>query len=192
MSTRGAWGFRVGGADKLVYNHFDSGPDHLGEAVAAFASEATGDVERCRARAVALLPVHPGQPASLAALARLRFCGVPVVADGGAPDWYDVLREIHGSPEDLLALGVYEDAAGFVGDSLFCEYAYVVNLDRCELEVYRGLNRDPGAPGRYAHLVSAGGYRGVALVEAYPIDAIPPDWAEPLLSPDEDDALTPF
>lgn len=31
----------------------------------------------------------------------------------------------------------------FVGDSLFCEWAYVVDLDNQVLEVYKGFNKDP-------------------------------------------------
>lgn len=30
MSTRGAYGFRIDGQDKITYNHFDSYPDSLG------------------------------------------------------------------------------------------------------------------------------------------------------------------
>jgi hypothetical protein len=35
----------------------------------------------------------------------------------------------------------------FAGDSLFCEYAYVVNLDTQSLEVYKGFNKEPLAEG---------------------------------------------
>ena len=31
MSTRGAWGFRIGSQDKVTYNHFDSYLDGLGD-----------------------------------------------------------------------------------------------------------------------------------------------------------------
>lgn len=34
----------------------------------------------------------------------------------------------------------------FAGDSLFCEFAYVINLDREILEVYRGFNKEPLKP----------------------------------------------
>ena len=40
------------------------------------------------------------------------------------------------TPEAYLSLE-------FAGDSLFCEYAYVVDLDRDRLEVYRGFNKEP-------------------------------------------------
>jgi hypothetical protein len=35
-----------------------------------------------------------------------------------------------------------QDNAGFAHDSLFCEWAYVVDLDRYVFEVYKGFNQD--------------------------------------------------
>lgn len=41
----------------------------------------------------------------------------------------------------------------FAGDSLFCEWAYVVDMDRRTLEVYRGFNKKPlGAHARFKFL----------------------------------------
>ena len=36
MGTRGLWGFRKDGKDKLTYNHFDSYPDCLGHTIVEF------------------------------------------------------------------------------------------------------------------------------------------------------------
>ena len=36
MGTRGLWGFRKNGEDKLTYNHYDSYPDYLGRTVVEF------------------------------------------------------------------------------------------------------------------------------------------------------------
>jgi len=35
MGTRGAYGFRKNGIDKVTYNHFDSYPEQLGESLEA-------------------------------------------------------------------------------------------------------------------------------------------------------------
>lgn len=35
-----------------------------------------------------------------------------------------------------------QNSIGFAGDSLFCEYAYVLDLDNEVLEVYKGFNQD--------------------------------------------------
>ena len=38
----------------------------------------------------------------------------------------------------------------FLNNSLFCEYAYIINLDDGVLEYYTGGNRKPSDKGRYA------------------------------------------
>lgn len=45
------------------------------------------------------------------------------------------------------------DHSEFAADSLFCEWAYVVDLDKMNLEVYQGFNKNPVPAGeRFAHL----------------------------------------
>jgi hypothetical protein len=41
---------------------------------------------------------------------------------------------------DATQLG---DSLSFAGDSLFCEFAYVVNMDTEMLEIYQGYNKEP-------------------------------------------------
>ena len=42
------------------------------------------------------------------------------------------------------------DESRFLIDSLFCEFAYIINLDTNKFEVYVGFNKNPNAAGRYA------------------------------------------
>ena len=42
------------------------------------------------------------------------------------------------------------DEHRFLLDSLFCEFAYIINLDTNKFEVYVGFNKNPNAAGRYA------------------------------------------
>lgn len=71
---------------------------------------------------------------------------------------------------------IIEDDTGFLADSLFCEWAYIINLDSDKLEIYKGFNKDPQAKGRYAHLYDEdgvnNGYYGVALVLELPFDKL--------------------
>jgi len=73
-----------------------------------------------------------------------------------------------------------ECAVDFMADSVFCEYAYILNLDTEELEFYRGRNTNPHAAGRYAAkgrwsppspMVGVS-YYGVRLVKAIPFVVI--------------------
>lgn len=65
---------------------------------------------------------------------------------------------------------------GFAQDSLFCEWAYVIDMDKRVLEVYRGFNTSPvpktnrfyvaNAKGEKAH--SGHEYHAIALKKKYP------------------------
>lgn len=51
----------------------------------------------------------------------------------------DVLNIVHDRKESVKLV----NSIGFAKDSLFCEWAYVIDLDNDTLEVYRGFNRTP-------------------------------------------------
>ena len=69
--------------------------------------------------------------------------------------------------------------AGFAADSLFCEWAYVINLDEDVLEVYRGFQEAAHDKGRFADYEveerQKGKYWPVAEVVRFPFDRLPDD-----------------
>lgn len=62
----------------------------------------------------------------------------------------------------------------FLKDSLFCEYAYIINLTTNSLEYYEGFNKNPKASGRYASFTVYDDkkYYGVALKMVIALDEL--------------------
>ena len=90
-------------------------------------------------------------------------------------EWYCLLRKTQG---DLFLfnndLRHMIDSHQFLADSLFCEWAYIVNLDSEKLEVYRGFNKDPHASGRYSRksVDRHSEFNGVTLIKDIPVSDI--------------------
>ena len=72
------------------------------------------------------------------------------------------------------------DSRSFMKDSLFCEWAYVINLTTNKLEIYRGFQKKPQKNRYYTRKQICKGYYNVKLVIEFPLDAIPDDWVEQL------------
>lgn len=67
----------------------------------------------------------------------------------------------------------------FAADSLFCEYAYVVDFDKGTFEVFKGFNQSPLAETERFYGLKcddvAKGYEPVRHVKTYQLDALPTD-----------------
>jgi hypothetical protein len=156
MGTRGAYGFLIDGQEKVTYNHFDSYPEGLGikilETIQPYCQNEDG-LEQMRA------------------VAR----GIKLVAD--TEENYERLYKFQGKLGLVLTGAVTQmiNNASFLHDSLFCEWAYIVNLDENLLEVYRGFTTSPKAAGRYAarHAGYKTEYYGVRLIHTYPLLELP-------------------
>ena len=164
MGTRGCIGFRFQGTDKLTYKHSDSYPSHLG--VKMIETVRTFDDEQLAGTAARLTMVNEDEVPS--AELQAKYNGQADTTD----DWYWLLREIQGEIAPYVTGGVDHmiEYSGFMANSLFCEWAYILNMDERSLEIYRGFNKDPEAPGRYAALGEGDdmGYRGVRLYTVLP------------------------
>jgi len=185
MGTRGIVGFRLDGKDKLSYSHFDSYPECLGATVVNFVKSV--DPITLLAQVKVLKPVPKRKP-NAEEIKRLAEFTDLKVSEQSTSDWYCLLRETQGEPEAILKSGFFSDSKTFIRDSLFCEYAYIINLDEGTLEMYRGFQAEKHNKGRYGKRGRLKGekYYPCALVATFPLDSIPDDW-EAKAFPSEDD-----
>lgn len=85
---------------------------------------------------------------------------------------------------DRIASNCLEDSLTFAADSLFCEWAYVVDFDKRTFEVYKGFNKIPLEKSdrfyflrEYESEVKYSGkcYHGVKLAKEFNLDDLPDD-----------------
>lgn len=179
MGTRGAYGFRLNETDYIIYNHWDSYPGGLGQSIL---DQLLGqDIDQMREAVAKLQPVndrtdHPTPEL----IEKYKSYADTNVGNQDLDDWYCLLRRTQGTIIPFLTGGVehYIDGAGFLLDSLFCEWAYIINLDTEMLEIYSGFHQNPGDPesdGRYAATPDPNGshrntnYYGVRQIYQVPL-----------------------
>lgn len=137
MSTRGALVFRVNGEDKITYNHSDSYPAGLGRNVAEFVQKIVREdrVEEFKTKAANLVTPREED------------------RDQAGSTWYKKCRADQGLAEAILDFGTHPRAGdGWMSDSLFNEWSFVINFDESTVEVYQGFQRSLHAKGRYCTL----------------------------------------
>ena len=86
----------------------------------------------------------------------------------------DILYMVQNHPEGLKL----QDSISFAADGMFCEWAWVVDLDKRTFEGYRGFGREPlTEQDRFYFLrdLEEDGYSGVRLVAEWSIDELPSD-----------------
>lgn len=71
-----------------------------------------------------------------------------------------------------------ENSISFAADGLFCEWAWVIDLDKRTFEGYRGFGKEPlSEQDRFYFLkdLENRGYGGVKLAAEWPLDRLPTD-----------------
>lgn len=161
MGTRGAFGVTIDGIDKVMYNQFDSYPEGLGMDLATqltdLLEERGLEGIRALAREVIVLDEDAEDTPRLImerTKGRYHNGGVSTGADP-----YSLVRELQGNLTAILTdAKLILDAREFMNDSLFCEWAYIANLDTCTLDIYKGFQN-----------TAEGNYGPVAMVEKIPL-----------------------
>jgi hypothetical protein len=198
MGTRGAFGFILGESEKIAYNHFDSYPDGKGLDVLRFVRGADLPYLRQQAEELKVVGDTPPTPEDVEALKPWTDLGV---SEQSTEDWYCLTRGMQGDLGETLNSGYMLDGSDFPLDSLFCEWAYIVDLDQNVFEVYKGFQENLPTKGRWAgrptaeedaanfkaHIEYAkkqgrepwqeetSKYKAVELIASWPLTALPSD-----------------
>ena len=181
MGTRGLVGIKIGRTKKYTYNHFDSYPSGLGKEVVEFCHSITkADAwEAFKEKAKAVKMVKQADIPSGANMAAYLKYHNGNVSSGEITEWYSLLREVQGVNTLIeIASGNLKhliDNKEFIKESLFCEYAYVINLTTMKLEMYEGFQK------------KGKGYGSCKKVAEFPLTDIPEDWETKAFPKDEDD-----
>jgi hypothetical protein len=153
MGTRGAFGVIIGEKEKIGYNQFDSYPDGQGLANLHELREAylkggrSFDTLRDLARKARLVSDEHKPTAD--DVRRLRTTTDLSVSEQSTEDWYCLTRMTHGSIVQMLQCGYILDSSDFPLNSLFCEWAYLVDFDQHTFEVYEGPQKKRPKKGRW-------------------------------------------
>lgn len=170
MGTRGLYGFRKNGIDKLTYNHYDSYPDYLGQIMVEFCK--TTSIEEMNEIFDRIILVAENSTPTQEQITECIEFYDEGVSTGKVEDWYCLLREAQGNPNVYKhGLKYMVDNQNFIKDSLFCEYAYIINLDTECLEFWVGFQKEPDENNRYGTEVDDG-YYPCKLLEEYSLGEI--------------------
>jgi hypothetical protein len=151
VSTRGCIGMVADGHIKVVYNHSDSYPAGLGQRIGEFIAQvnAHGSWRQVLSRVRTLRMVEAHDSPTFDECAHLlRYADFRV--GGKTSNWECILRRTEGDIEAILSCQAAVDALTFPLSSRWCEWAYVLDLDRMALEVHLGGIYEPHTRGRFA------------------------------------------
>ena len=199
MGTRGALGFKYKDKYYITYNHFDSYPGGLGADVVDFIQhikkqnkENYLDILKKNVSKLKLVDGHTSQPTEKERKMYYSYLNTGV-GEKTEKDWYCLLHDIQGI-ETLFA--IYEgklkhmiDSLNFLKDGLFCEYAYIINIDTEKLEFYEGFqhNQQENNPLPFENIANGSGYYPVAFQGSCSLKRIPKDWTGKFYPSEEDD-----
>ncbi len=166
MGTRGAVIIIQDGKAKGHYNHYDSYPEELGSQVidelVKIDKSKGWDVFKKNCQKVKLVDESKKPSATVIKKYVAKGFFNDKVSVGSVEDWYCLLRELQGAQYiPQIFNGVVEhmcNGTNFVYDSLFCEYAYVIDLDKMVLEFYTGFTKKPQPGNRFGVEVDDGYY----------------------------------
>lgn len=151
MGTRSSIGVHVNGKDKLTYNQYDGYPTGMGKEVyeqicALIKQHGWDGVVKL---ATKLKQVNSNKV--FTEKEKEKYGDLWQQVDTGK-NMYALLRGLQGDLGAMLERGIMTKDNEFIKDSLFCEWAYILNVDEKTFEIYMGFQRSPSTNGRYKDL----------------------------------------
>lgn len=177
MAIQGLIGFRHNDADKLIYNHSKSQPDRLGsDILKEVRAVEYWDVIRTRIEDLLCLPEERklGESTSMAEIELRRH--FPDLEYPNSPtDVHQLYRPLQGTLKPYLEgrLMFMPNASDFVYDSRHCEWAYIVNLDTEQFEVWKGNQLKQDFENHYGQEPDRMGYYPCSMLMGYALDDLP-------------------
>jgi hypothetical protein len=177
MGTRGMIGVRINGQDKAHYKQFDCYPTAQGVELLAQLRQIHKEHGWgwLKEHAAVLRCVTTETIATPEEIETFKQYANTKVSSQQITEWYVLLRELQGELYTTLKAGVILDQHKFIVDSLFCEWAYLVNVDEMTIEIYKGFQKEPHSKGRYTTKEPDEEYYPCALVATYKLDDLPTD-----------------
>ena len=171
MGTRGVWGLRKNGHTIAVYHHFDSYPEGLGLGFIGFLKKnPTEKLSQMFDNIVEIVPDSEPTEEQKQYCIQMGWCDLNV-SNRSTTDWYCLLRDTQEPENWQFAVDygktVYVDNyTDFIKDSLFCEYAYIYDVDSRALEFYDGFQKVPQKSNLYGCELNEDGYYPCRMVGA--------------------------
>lgn len=145
MGTKGLIGHILNGGNRGIYSHMDSYPSELGRKVLSLVADLNRDHgwDSLRGKLSTISVVDPvGTPDKTAVdLYGSRF-RAGLVSANVRETWSGLLWGLRGVDcyRRILSgeLHHFPDAYRFIHEPLFCEYAYILNLDGMKLDLFAG------------------------------------------------------
>lgn len=173
MGTRGSSGIIYNEKTYLSYNHFDSYPSELGKNVLNLISKINikEGWDHFKEKVSKLKEIKEKEITDQLIIEKYKKYSDLSVSDKKLSNPYCLFRNLQGSEWiNEVYNGNLEDYKfdnKFVKDSLFCEYAYIINLDTMKLEFYDGFQKIPQAGNRFGQSHDEDGYYPVRLVSVF-------------------------
>jgi len=80
-----------------------------------------------------------------------------------------ILNKVNETEEPIWLV----NSIDFAQDSLFCEFAYVIDFDTNKFEIYTGFRTTPSRKGRFKAIENNNGYYAIGLQQTYSLDKLP-------------------